>query len=154
MPNILNEIIDELNECVLSGQHGVDEIYGDLIRKLFHLSDDVKDYLFYEMISDAQEKYNLHRDTPVEKYLLNFTERIWTLGEKFEKDEIVRICDDFDIDDENKTMTFSILTLTACSEPDVNYYDDGSDSVEEFMNALKDVFQMQRKYMTQEMNVL
>lgn len=139
---ILDEIINELNNYVLSGKFGVDEIYGDLIRRLFHESDDVKDYIFYELDSKAKDKYNLHKETPMETYLWNLTERIWTLGLKFENDEIVRIYDDFDIDGENKTIIFSVLTLTACSEPDVNYYDDGSDSVKEFINALKNVIQI------------
>ena len=137
MANILEEIIEELNECVLSGKFGVDEIYGDLIRRLFHLSDDVRDYIFYELESQAQVKYNLHKDTPTEKYLWNVTDSIWSMYDAWYKAGEVDINDNFDCDPDKGTITFSLSTMTACSDPDVNYYDDGFDSVKSFMDELE-----------------
>lgn len=140
MATILDEIIEELNESVLSGKFGVDEIYGDLIRRLFHLSDDVKDYIFYELDSEAHEKYNLHKETPTEQYFYNLCDRIWSLGESYEKAEEVEVFDNFNVSD--NVLTFGVLTMTACAEPDVNYYDDGSDSVKAFIEELKDIIQI------------
>ena len=140
MVNLLEAIIDELNEKVLSGKFGVNEIYGDLIRELFHLNDDVRDYIFYEMDSKVQEKYNLHKDTPTEEYLWNLTESITILGESYYRGELVEVFDDFDV--ENNTLTFGVLTLTAYSEPEVNAYDNGEEAVQDFIKDLKELIQI------------
>ncbi|MBR6252661.1 MAG: hypothetical protein IKR04_02335 [Clostridia bacterium] len=140
MANILEEIIEELNEYVLSGKFGVDEIYGDLIRRLFRSSDDVRNYLFYELESEARTKYDLHKDTPTETYLWNITDSIWSMYDAWYRAGEVDIGDNFDVD-ANGTITFSVTTLTCCAEPDVNYYDDGLDSVKGFVEELKDKIQ-------------
>ena len=142
MPSILDEIINELNEYVLNGEFGVDEIYGDLVRRLFHLSDDVRNYLFYEMESEARKKYDLHENTPTETYMWNITDSIWNMYNSWYKAGEVEIGDDFDVSVTNKKITFSVTTLTCCSDPKVNYYDDGLDSIESFITELKDIIQI------------
>ena len=141
MANILEEIIEELNECVLSGKFGVDEIYGDLIRRMFRESDDVRNYIFYEMNSEVKEKYNLHRKTPLEKYCANICDAIWTMYYSWYNSGEVEIGDDFDFDNDG-IITFSVTTLTACSDPKVNYYDNGEDSVFSFIKELKNKIQI------------
>ena len=138
MASILDEIIDELNECVVSGEHGVDEIYGDLIRKLFHLSDDVRDYIFYEMISEAQTKYNLHKPTPTEIYMENICDSIYSMYFTWYKAGEVDIGDDFDCCPKNGTITFSVATMTAFHDESTGAGDDGFDSVKAFMDELKE----------------
>ena len=139
--NYLEAIIEELNESVLSGKFGVDEVYGDLIRTLFHKSDDVRDYLFYEMDSKVRDEHNLHKQTVLEEYCSNICDAIWTMYNSWYNAEEVEIGDDFDFKD-GGIITFSVKTLTACSEPEVNYYDDGSDSVYAFIEELKDKIQI------------
>ena len=141
MASILDEIIEELNECVLSGKFGVDEIYGDLIRRLFRKSEDVRDYIFYELDSEAREKHNLHRETPIEKYCANICDGIWTMYNDWYNADEVEIGDDFDFDNDG-VITFSVTTLTACADPAVNYYDDGADSVYSFIEELKEKIQI------------
>lgn len=142
MVNLLESIIEELNEAVLSGKFGVDEIYGDLIRRLFRESDDVRDYIFYEMDSETKDKYNLHKETPTENYLWNITESIWGMYNSWHNANEVDIGDDFDIDVGRKEITFSVTTLTAVSDPAVNYYDNGEDSIKSFIEELKDIIQI------------
>ena len=53
------------------------------------------------------------------------------------------INDDFHVNKETNTLTFSVTTLTACSDPSVNYYDSGEDSVNDFIKELKDIIQIE-----------
>ena len=134
MATTFDKIVDGLN---------MDE-RKELIRELFHKIDGVSEYLWYEFAPkkcpEVVKDNNIRRDTPSETYLYNFCERIWTLGLEYEKADEVEVFDNFDTDGE--TLTFSVLTLTACSDPDVNYYDDGASSVEGFIEELKDVIQI------------
>lgn len=40
------------------------------------------------------------------------------------------------------TIKFAVKTLTEVSDPDVNYYEDGHDSIEEYMDILKNRLQL------------
>ena len=43
------------------------------------------------------------------------------------------------------TIKFAIKTLTECSDPDVNYYDDGMDSIEYYIETLQERLQLQKE---------
>lgn len=134
MKNLFKEVLNALS------QEEKDEFISDV----FHKFDGVREYYWYEFAPkkcpEVVEDNNIRRDTPSETYLYNFCERIWTLGLEYEKAGEVEVSDNFDTDGE--TLTFGVLTLTACYDPDVNYYDDGASSVEGFIEELKDVIQI------------
>lgn len=79
--------------------------------------------------------------TPIEQYCSNICDIIWSMYDSWYNAGEVEIGDDFDFEDDS-VITFSVTTLTACSEPEVNYYDDGSDSVYAFIEELKDKIQI------------
>ena len=134
MATTFDKIVDELN---------MDE-RKELIRELFHNVDGASDYFWYEFAPQKAPKIlednNIRRNTPSETYLYNLCERIWRLGQEFERAEEVEVFDNFDVS--NNVLTFGVLTMTAVSDPKVNYYDDGSDSVEAFIEELKDIIQI------------
>lgn len=134
MATLFDQIVDVLN---------ADE-RKELIRELFHNVDGVSDYFWYEFAPTKAPKivkdHNIRKDTPSETYLYNLCERIWKLGESYERAKEVEVFDNFDVSD--NVLTFGVLTMTAVSEPDVNYYDDGSDSVKTFIKELKDIIQI------------
>lgn len=134
MATTFDKIVDELN---------MDE-RKELIAELFHKVDGASEYFWYEFAPQKAPKivkeYDIRKDTPSETYLYNLCERIWRLGQEFERAEEVEVFDNFDVSD--NVLTFGVLTMTAVSDPEVNYYDDGSDSVEAFIEELKDIIQI------------
>ena len=48
-------------------------------------------------------------------------------------------------DYEHNTITIPIKTLTECSDPKVNYYDDGMDSIEHYIETLKERLQLKEE---------
>ena len=132
MVSLFDQIVDTLD---------MDE-RKELIRELFH--NGASDHFWYDFaprkVPQIVKDNDIRRDTSSETYLYNLCDRIWTLGQAYERAKEVEIFDNFDVSD--NVLTFGVLTMTAVSDPDVNYYDDGSDSVEAFIEELKDITQI------------
>lgn len=148
MVNLFERMIDELDEK--AKKDGI-KVYGELIRKLFHLSDDVRYYLFYDAGFKITKEFNLHRSTPTEQYLENLCDIIYEIGQEWYHAGYVEVYDDFDI--HNNCITVSIVTLTACADPEVNYYDDGVDSIMDFIEELKERLQVSNITFTEDIDV-
>lgn len=78
--------------------------------------------------------------TNTNEYMENIVDELFEIADKQGEVEL----DDYEFDD--NTIEIEIKTLTACSEPEVNYYEDGFESIEKFMNIVAERFQVKTEF--------
>ena len=75
------------------------------------------------------------------EHITNLEDKIYELAENYGEVEV-----NPDGEYYNNTLEIAIKTLTECSDPSVNYYDDGYDSIHKFIEIIKKELNLQSEF--------